>query len=90
MNDIEIYRGSYDSELNYFYGRREIGREEVVLKTKSLLRLDGLTSGAYTYAEPYEPGSYAFGGTILFTSNGIFPEFNTPVKLHDRRVKLER
>lgn len=34
MRDIEIYRGDYDSELNYFHGRQAIGREEVVLKTK--------------------------------------------------------
>ena len=30
------------------------------------------------------------GGDILFTSNGIYPEFNTPIKLHDRNMELEK
>ena len=43
----------------------------------------------YTYVEPSAPGNYAFGGTLVHTSNGIFPEFTEPLKLHDRNMDLE-
>ena len=81
---IHIYRArDYDCEINFFHGREWVKRDEVVVKTKKVFGKD------YTYAEPSTPGIYAFGGTILFTSNGIFPEFNEPIKLHDRRMDLE-
>lgn len=84
MRDIQIYRSTdYDCVINLFNGRADVGREEVVIKTKNVY------GTLYTYAEPSIPGQYAFGGTILFTSNGIFPEFNAPIKLHDRRMDLE-
>lgn len=81
---IDIFRGSYDSEINFFYGRAWVERNEIALKEKTAP--DGKK---YLYAEPAEPGSYAFGGTLLYTSNGIYPEFNTPIKLHDRQMNLE-
>jgi hypothetical protein len=81
---INIYRSKdYDCEINYFHGRDWVERNEVVIKTKKVFGKD------YTYAEPATPGNYAFGGTILFTSNGIYPEFNEPIKLHDRQMNLE-
>ena len=80
---IDIYRCDYDSKINYFHGRAFVQRNEVVIKTKNVF------GEKYTYVEPAEPGVYAFGGTILFTSNGIYPEFNTPIKLHDRQMNLE-
>jgi hypothetical protein len=88
---ISIYRSSYngradDCSINVFCGRESVERDEIVLKTKPLFGREG----TYTYAEPKEPGSYAFGGTILFTSNGIYPEFTTPIKLHDRDMRKER
>ena len=87
-NDIFIYRSSHlgrvdDCSINVFHGRDAVAREEIVLKKKTVFGRE------YTYAEPTAPGSYAFGGTILFTSNGNFPEFNTPIKLHDRDMKKE-
>jgi hypothetical protein len=82
---INIYRSKdYDCVINFFYGRNFVERNEIVLKEKKVF------GEVYRYAEPVEKGDYAFGGTILFTSNGIYPEFNTPIKLHDRRMKLER
>ncbi len=85
MRDIQVHRSKdYDCPINYFHGRADVGKEEVVIKTKNVY------GTLYTYAEPSTPGFYAFGGTILFTSNGIFPEFNTPIKLHDRQMNLER
>lgn len=88
---IHIYRSSiagkiYDPQINFFNGREWVKREEVVLKEKFVTH----PYGKYVYAEPSTPGHYAFGGTILFTSNGIYPEFNTPIKLHDRRMDLEK
>ncbi len=85
---IEIYRSKYkgieyDCLINFFHGRESVGRTEIVIKTKNVF------GKPYTYAEPSKPGSYAFGGTILFTSNGIYPEFNEPIKLHDRQMELE-
>ena len=82
---INIFRSKdKDPEINYFHGRDWVKRDEVIFKEKKVY---GQT---YQYAEPSTPGDYAFGGTILFTSNGIYPEFNTPIKLHDRRMDLER
>ena len=81
---IHIYRDSdYDCELNVFHGRPWVKRSEVVVKTKECF---GKT---YTYVEPSVPGMYAFGGTLIYTCNGIFPEFNTPLKLHDRDMRKE-
>jgi len=81
---INIYRSkNNDCKINFFHEREWVKRDEVVIKTKKVFGKE------YTYAEPVTPGTYAFGGTILFTSNGIYPEFNTPIKLHDRQMNLE-
>jgi len=77
---INIYRAQYDSQINHFYARNDVRRDEVKL----------VTNGSYTFAEPTKQGHWAFGGTILYTSNGIYPEFNTPIKLHDRNMDLEK
>ena len=76
---IQIYRGDYDSKLNHFHGKNCVRRDEVILKKM----------GEYVYAEPAINGTWAFGGTLLFTSNGVFPDFTTPIKLHDRNMALE-
>ncbi len=82
---INILRSKdYDPEINFFHGREWVSCSEVVIKTKKVFGKN------YRYVEPSTPGNYAFGGTILYSSNGIFPEFNEPVKLHDRRMDLER
>jgi hypothetical protein len=81
---LNIYRSTYDSELNHFHGKTRIKREDVRVLTK---HFDGKT---YTYAEPNKEGCWAFGGTILFTSNAVYPEFTTPIKLHDRNMRLEK
>jgi len=81
---INIYKtGNEDCVLNTFYGRNYVSRNEVVIKEKIVF------GEKYIYAEPAKDGVYAFGGNILFTSNGIFPEFNTPIKLHDRDLSIE-
>ena len=80
---IHIYRSTYDSEINVFHGRDWIKPSEVRLVTRQL------PGGPYTHAEPAQEGWYAFGGTFLFTSNGVHPEFNRPIPLHDRDMSLE-
>ena len=80
---INIYRSGYDSPINHFNGRESVRRDEVVVKTKVVFGKE------YTYAEPAIEGSWAFGGTILFTNNGIYPEFSVPIKLHDRNMLME-
>jgi len=81
---ISIYRSSEsDCPINEFCNRKHINHSEVVVKTKKVF------GSVYKYAEPKKKGSWAFGGNILYTSNGIFPEFNTPIKLHDRNMELE-
>jgi len=82
---IAIYRNQHDSELNLFHGKTHVERDEVKLIQKGFE-----TGKPYIFAEPTKQGHWAFGGTILFTSNGIYPEFNTPIKLHDRNMDLER
>ena len=81
---IERFTSDYDCELNVFYKRQSVEASEVVIKEKDS------GGGVYRYAEPSKPGRYAFGGTILFTSNGIHRAFNVPIKLHDRNMDLER
>ena len=76
---IDIFRSGYNSRINEFYGRQSVKRDEVIIKHKK----------DYTYAEPSKEGYWAFGVTILYTSNGMHPEFNTPIKLHDRNMGLE-
>ena len=80
---INIFRDGYDAEINYFHGRTHVKASEVVVREKIVC------GGKYRYAEPAQEGCWAFGGTILFTSNGIFPEFNEPIKLHDRDMTKE-
>ncbi len=82
--EIDIFRCDYDCKLNHFHGRTRIFRDEVKLITK---QFDGKS---YTFAEPKEEGRWAYGGTILCTSNGNFPELTNPIKLHDRNMRLER
>ena len=81
---INIYRSGYDCPINHFHGQEYVEHDDVVIKTKEVF------GTPYKYAEPAISGDWAFGGTILFTSNGIFPEFNEPIKLHDRNMDLER
>lgn len=81
---IDIYRTKdHDSILNVFSGRWSLEVKEVIIKTKRVFGRD------HVYAEPSKPGLYAFGGSFLFTSNGIYPEFNIPIPLHDRNMELE-
>jgi len=80
---ISIYKAGYGCSINEFYNRDKVSRDEILVKTKEVC---GRT---YTYAEPAKEGMWAFGGNILYTSNGIFPEFNTPLKLHDRNMAME-
>jgi hypothetical protein len=86
---IYIYRSSRngvpsDCELNVFHGREHIEPSEVRLVDRQLY------NGPYTHAEPAKPGSYAFGGSFLYTCNGVYKEFNKPIPLHDRDMSLER
>jgi hypothetical protein len=85
---ISIYRSSYngqiyDSTINHFHGREYVSPCEVTLKQKTY------NGEVYEYAEPAIEGMWAFGGTILHTSNGIYPEFCKPIKLHDRNMAME-
>lgn len=82
---IRIYRsGGNDCAINEFRNRECVNRAEVVVKEKNV------EGKVYKYAEPSKRGSWAFGGNILYTSNGVFPEFNEPIKLHDRNMLLEK
>lgn len=82
---ISIYRNNNDDlPINEFCNRKFVRREEIIIK-KAVFG-----GQVYTWAEPKKAGSWAFGGNILYTSNGIFPEFNTPIKLHDRNMLLEK
>lgn len=45
----------------------------------------------YVHAEPVEPGSYAFGGSFIYTSDSRFWEIcGYPIPLHDRQMNLEK
>ena len=80
---IDIYRSNYDCQINEFHKREYVNKNEVIIKTKNVF------GKMYKYAEPNKKGVWAFGGTFLYTSNGIFPEFNEPIKLHDRNMEME-
>ena len=81
---INIYRDTDDSKINKFYGRASVDRDEIEFVDRILF------GKPEPFARPAEPGFWAFGGTFLYTSNGIFPEFNRPIKLHDRDMTKER
>lgn len=86
---IQIFRPSYNGvpyhcAINVFDDREMINEDEVIIKVKNYF------GRAYIYAEPAKEGSYAYGGTILYEgSNSHDPRFNTPIKLHDRDMRLE-
>lgn len=84
---IEIYRsnGNWQNTepLNYFGDRVTVRKKEIIIKQKII---NGET---YTYAEPAKPGSWAFGGNLLYSSNGVAWPQSEPVKLHDRNMRLE-
>ena len=83
---ISIYRDDASSQLqplNYFRGRWRIHRNEIVVKT-TIVR-----GTQYRYAEPAIPGQWAYGGTLVHTDNGIYPELTEPLKLHDRDMTQE-
>ena len=85
MEMIGIYRSEgKDCSINEFHNREYVNRVEVVVKEKIVC------GKVYRYVEPSKKGSWAFGGSILYTSTGIFPEFNEPIKLHDRNMLLEK
>ncbi len=81
---IDIYRSAYKSELNVFKDRERVSADEVRIVKRQLF------DGEYIHAEPAKAGHYAFGGSFLYTSNGIHPQFNRPIPLHDRDMSLER
>ena len=44
----------------------------------------------YIHAEPYERGSYAFGGRFIYCSDSRFRDINQyPIPLHDRDMSKE-
>lgn len=49
-----------------------------------------LSRGEYIHAEPYEKGSYAFGGRFIYSSDSRFNDVNKyPIPLHDRDMRKE-
>jgi hypothetical protein len=83
---IQIFRPSYNGvpyhcAINVFNDREWVDAAEVVIKTKNYSGND------YVYAEPVQEGTYAFGGTLIHDSGD--PLFATPIKLHDRNMRLE-
>ena len=82
---IQIYRYQNQKDsFNYFDGVDDVKQDEVILRIKTVF------GNKYIYAEPAKPGNYAHGGNFLYTSNGVFPEFNKPIPLHDRQMDLEK
>lgn len=85
---IYIYRSNYRCRINFFDNKTWVHPNEVVIKTKEVI-----PGKIYKYAVPancQEGNSFAFGGSFLYTSNGIYPEFNEhPIPLHDRMLWKE-
>ena len=81
---IDIFRSDYNCVFNYFHKEKRINTDDVIIKQKQI------GCQLYKYAEPKEDGRWAFGGSFLYTSNGIHKEFNNhPIPLHDRDMNLE-
>lgn len=81
---INVYRSmNGDCSLNEFCNRKKVKMDEVIIRSKTVF------GKSYRYAEPTKEGVWAFGGNFLYTSNGIYPDFQEPVKLHDRNMILE-
>lgn len=96
---LEIFRGSYNCQINKMNGIKSVVLVDekmpkifeaddempaVKIVTRHLFGQD------YTHAEPIEPGSYAFGGSFIYTSDSRLKEIATyPIPLHDRQMNLE-
>lgn len=94
-----IYRSQYDSYLNVLNGKNEVtiidkelpAMNEPTDKAPAVRLVRRFIFGKdYIHAEPIKPGSYAFGGSFIFTSDSRFRDINNyPIPLHDRDMSLE-
>lgn len=95
---VDIFRSNYHSELNVFNGKQSaifidasgpFQESESSPAVKLVKR--ALFGSEYIHAEPVKPGSYAFGGSFIYSSDSRFSEVSKyPIPLHDRDMSLER
>ena len=79
------YNGiEYDPKINVFHGKEEIDHTEI--------RIDENGHGVQgnKVAFPVQKGSYAFGGSFIYSSNSVVEGFTNPIPLHDRNMSKER
>lgn len=96
---VNIYRGNYNSPINALEEA-----EAATLIDADVVELFEPSDGApairlvrrnlwgeeYIHAEPMEKGSYAFGGSFIYSSDSRFREINKyPIPLHDRDMSKE-
>lgn len=96
-----IYRSDYDSNLNFYHGKKEVlfptpggtvneklRAENYADHTPIVFKKKYVFGEPYIYAEPAQPGNYMFGGTYIKTSDSRFREatgISYPIPLHDRQ-----
>ena len=86
---INIYRTvfsgqRYDSPMCEFHTRDSVGVDEVEFVERTI------GGSEHNFARPAKKGNWAFGGSFLYTSNGIFTRYNRPIPLHDWNLDLEK
>lgn len=84
---INIYRTvfsgqRYDSPMCEFHTRDSVDISEIEFVKRRIGYED------HNFARPAKKGHWAFGGSFLYTSNGIFPQYNKPIPLHDWNLDL--
>jgi len=75
----------YDPEICEFHGRYSVDPDELEYIERKTW--DGKQTD---FARPAKKGNWAFGGSFLHTSNGIFPKYNNPIPLHDWNLDLDK
>lgn len=78
------YNGNiYDPAICEFHGRESVNPKELEYVTRELW------GELADFARPAKKGNWAFGGSFLYTSNGIYPLYTRPIPLHDWNLDLD-
>ena len=95
----DIYRNDNSCEINKLHDKKQVcvidkeipgifEPDENYPAVRLVRRV--LFGKDYIHAEPMQPGSYAFGGSFIYTSDSRLREVNEyPIPLHDRQMNLE-
>lgn len=95
-----IYRDDYNCVINKMQGKKsvtiidnDLPKMFEVSENYPAVRIvrRKLFGSEYIHMEPIELGSYAFGGSFVYSSDSRFSDISKyPIPLHDRQMNLEK